>query len=494
MIKRRFYFITAILFLIVFSGGGVRVYSQNDQFNCFSVLVGKKATVNGAVMFAHNEDDGGKQVVNWYKVPALKHTLREDVSLKNGGKVPQVLQTQAYLWLEMPGMNFSDSYVNESGVCVASDACASKEDKPAYTDGGIGYFLRRLIAERAHSAREAVKIGGALVSGYGYTSSGRTYCIAGPEETWMLSVVKGKHWVAERIPDDEVAIMPNYYTITKVDMKDTLNFYGSPDLIDYAVRRGWYHPDTDGTFNFRKVYGRKGSLKTRGNISREWIVLNMLSQKQYSLDDTFPFSFKPAEKVSLTMLMQVLRNHYEGTKLDLTNGYASGSPHTTKERPVCARSTQYGFVTEIRDWMPSAIGTVMWIAPRRPCTQAFTPWYVGIVKTPEEYRYESYTKAMKNHFHPKKKQYTPEFAPAYYSFSGFSEYADSNYAAVITKVKPANLKFEMNIIKNQANFERMILAVYQKDTGKAKQMLTDFTSQIAQENLKRNQARKNSIK
>jgi len=487
--SKRFYFIIAFLFLFVFSGEVRHVYAENEQFNCFSVLVGKNVTVNGAVLLAHNEDDGGEQVVRWYKIPEQQHGLKEIIKLRNGGVVKQVPHTLAYLWLEMPGMKFSDSFLNESGVCIASDACASKEDKPELTEGGIGWNLRRLMAGRAHTAREAVKIGGKLISQYGYASSGRTYCIAGPKEAWMLSVVNGKHWVAQRIPDNEVAIIPNYYTITRVDLEDSVNFYGSPGLIEYAVKRGWYDPDKDGNFNFRETYGLKGSQESIRNISRKWAALNILSEKQYQLDEPFPFSFKPSKKISVFMLMEILRNHYEGTPLDLTGGYKNGSPHYTKERTICTATTQYGFVTEMRDRMPPEIGAVMWLAPRRPCTQAFIPWYAGINKIPENYGDGDFTRALKNHFEPKKKSYTVKMAPAYYSFSGFSEYADSNYAQVISRVMPANRKFEKEIIKNRVNFEKMILPVFESDPVKARKMLNEYTRHLAEESLKRNQTR-----
>ena len=214
---------------------------NENPFNCFSVIAGKNATADGSVMFAHNEDDWGDRMVNFYKVPRADHQHGEMITMETGAKLQQATQTWSYLWLEMPEMSFSDSYMNEWGVTIASDACSSREEEGELTDGGIGYWLRRAMAERAKSAREAVKIGGALVSQFGYASSGRTYCIADTKEAWMLSVVNGKHWVAKRIPDDEVAIIPNYYTITTIDLKDTLNYYGSADLVDYAVKKKWYN-------------------------------------------------------------------------------------------------------------------------------------------------------------------------------------------------------------------------------------------------------------
>ena len=164
------------------------------------------------------------------------------ITLRNGGQLEQVEQTWAYIWSEMPGLLFSDSYLNEWGVCVASNNCPSREDKPDLTDGGINYMLRRLVIERAKTSREGVRIAGELVQRFGYDASGRTYLIADPDEGWLFCAVNGKHWLAAKVPDDEVAMVANSYSVHEVDLADTVNFQASPDIIDYAISRRWYRP------------------------------------------------------------------------------------------------------------------------------------------------------------------------------------------------------------------------------------------------------------
>jgi len=240
-----------------------------------------------------------------YRIPKLKHTSDETIALKNTGQAKQVAISNSYLWLEMPGMDFSDSYFNEYGVTIASDQCSSKEKDPELTDGGIGYFLRKIMAEQASTAKEAVIIGGKLIEQFGYSSSGRTYCIADANEAWMLSAVYGKHWVAQRIPNDNIAIIPNYYTITTINLSDTTNYLGSKDIIDYAIKKEWYNPNTDGEFNFRKAYSDSATLSSKSNIARHWGAINLLSEKKYKFDDELPFSFKATKKVSLKKLFSV---------------------------------------------------------------------------------------------------------------------------------------------------------------------------------------------
>jgi len=154
---------------------------------CYSIVVGKKASVDGCVIMAHNEDDGPPQIVNHHKIPRKKHSSGETVRLRNGGQLAQAKQTWAYIWSEMPGMLFSDSYLNEWGVCVTSDNCPSREDKAEITDGGIGYMLRCLVAQRAKTAREGVLLAGKLVERFGYIDSGRTYIICVKVSYWLES-------------------------------------------------------------------------------------------------------------------------------------------------------------------------------------------------------------------------------------------------------------------------------------------------------------------
>ena len=471
--------------IIIFIGISSALAQQSAQgrMNCFSILVGKNATIDGAVLLAHNEDDYPTPVVNWYKVPALTHKKGEQITLKRGGKLAQVKKTNGFLWLEMPGFEFSDSYMNQWGVTIASNQCSSKETKGETIDGGIGYYLRRLMAERAKTARQAVKIGGKLIEQFGYAASGRTYCIAGPNEAWMLAAVNGKHWVAERIPDDQVAIIPNYYTIQEINLKDTLNFLGSPDIVEYAIKKGWYDPKSGKPFNFRQAYGDPYSLAHYSNIARHWAAINLLSAKHYDFRDQFPFSFKPKSKIALQDLMTVLRNHYEGTQLEMNPAYNHGNPHQNVIMRICSQTNRYGFVAQLRSWLPADIGNVWWIAPRRPCVQPFVPWYYGIKKIPSEYTWGDYKTALRIHFKPEtqKKEFTDKAASVI--FLKFAAKTDSNYAKDISAIRKYKQDFQTKEFLNQKAFETKVLQIYRSNPHKARQMLTQYTNQLAEKAL-----------
>jgi len=476
-------FILSVLALILFSTfTSFSQQSEKEHYDCFSILVGKNATEDGSVMFAHNEDDWGERIVNWFKVPARNHKSGSEITLKNGAGILQSNKTYSYLWLEMPEMEFSDAYMNEWGVSISSDACPSKEKKGDITDGGIGYWLRRAMAERAKTAREAVLIGGALIEKYGYTSSGRTYCIAGQTECWTLAVVKGKHWVAQRVPEDHVAIIPNYYTITNVDLADSLNFYGSADLIEYAKKKKWFNPDKEVEFNFRKAYGDPKNLEDMVNLTRHWSAINMLSAEQYEIEDEFPFSFEPKNKVPLTVLFSILRNHNEGTEYDKSENYTLGNPHEF-ERTICSNTTQYGFVIQIRNNLPKEIGTVMWLAPFRPCVHPFTQWYMGITEIPENFNIGEYRTALIDHFEPIENM--RKFAPDHHflEYVKHAQSVDKTYGRQIKLINSKLLKFEQELIDNQASFEKRLSEIQSVDPRQSNKMMTDYTEKQLQRSL-----------
>ncbi|MBN2173669.1 MAG: C69 family dipeptidase [Bacteroidales bacterium] len=470
----------AILLSGIFFGFGQS--NEINTFDCFSILVGKDASADGSVMFAHNEDDWGDRIVNIFKVPVAMHKPGETVQMKGGGDLSQPEKTGSYLWLEMPEMEFSDTYMNEWGVTIASDACLSREKNPEITDGGIGYWLRRGMAERAHSARDAVKIGGVLVEQYGYTSSGRTYCIADANEAWMMAVVNGKHWVAKRVPDDQVAIIPNYYTITSIDLSDTMNYYGSTDLIEYAAKNNWYDPEEDGKFNFRLAYSDPGNLENMGNIVRHWSAINHLFSNGYEIEDEFPFSYKPGKKIELTDLFQVLRNHNEGSKYDESEGYAKGNPHEFG-RAICSSTTQYGFVAQLRKDLPKEIAYVLWLAPFRPCVHPFTPWYFGMSDMPGGFAESNYRKALETHFNPIENVF--EFAPdnKFLEFVKDAKKVDENYGEQIDQIREQINRLEKEILQNQKTFEDRLLKMEVNEPDKLSKSVNEFSMEQLEKSM-----------
>ncbi len=448
------------------------IFSQ--QIDCYTVIVGKGASFDGSVLVGHNEDDGGKEmIVNWFKVPQKKFKKGDSLTLLNGTKLPQTEKTFSYLRFQVTKQKFGDAYLNENSVLVCSDACASKEDT---AKGNIGYYLRKIIAERAKNARHAVKLAGKIIETYGYESSGRTYTIADKNEAWMLSAVKGKHWIAQRIPDDEVAIIPNYYTIQEVDLEDTVNFLAAPDIIEYAVKRNWYNPETDGEFNFRKAYGDSTCNIADYNIPRHLAGINRLQEKYYSeADIPLPFSFKPKQKVRLKDIQRILSNHYEDT--EFCSFPDNGNPHKSKVRTICTETTQFSFVAQLRNNMPDPIGSLVWITPYNGCLFPYIPLYFGIYNTSEKIRFSSYKESEKIQFNNTKNNLEQYPEHAYFQFNEYVKFIEKNYPKRNEEARIFKNLTEKELARNQENLEKSVLEVYKSYPDDTKKILTNYCNQ-----------------
>lgn len=413
---------------LVISAPAAGAHSFDDELNCFGIIAGKATTTDGSVLLGHNEDDSGEMMLNVYSVPAdpAKGTLK-------------------YLWAEFPGMSIADSYMNEYGVCIASDGCGSREDRSDLTDGGVLYEVRAEVAKKAKSAREAVHIIGAMVEKYGYKQSGRTYVIADPDEGWICSVVKGRHWVAQRVPDDKVMCIPNYYTITNVDLADTMNFAGSSDLVDYAVERGWHNPETDGEFNFRLAYRSEGTFTRGSNAYRHEAVISYITDGNYEYSvEGVQTMFTPARKLNVQDIINMLSLHRD----------TEGNEHPVN---VCTNVTILSTVFQLRNWLPRETGCVMWNCPGRPCAELFVPWYLGMETTPDGWhRYATAAEAEEKHFtdvDDKRLNY-PDGAYWHYvdRWTRITEDYDSNIVAR----KAVKEKYQARLIRREARLLRRL--------------------------------------
>lgn len=473
----------SVAFLIVLTGL-TPIYncsaqiSPDQKLDCFSIVAGKNATIDGSVIFAHNEDTGLK-LVNLYKVPETKNKPGAQIILRQGGVVPQADVTAGFLWVNIPGLYVCDSYLNENGVAIASDGCPSREKNPELNDGGIVYWLRRIVAQRASTAKEGVKIAGKLIDQFGYASSGRTYILADGNEGWILAVVNGKHWVAQRVPDDEIAVIPNCYTIGNIDLSDTVNFLGSPDIIDYARKQGWFDPENDEEFNFANSYSSPGSLRHPGNVNRWWRGISLVSGKEFDLDDKLPFSVKPQQKVSFQDIMSVLRDHYEGTELDKSCNYTLGSPYKMNGATICSGGTQYSSVVQLRNWLPPEIGSTMWLALYRPDVQAYVPWYAGIEKVPEIYGLGDYQFALMNQFDPADNMFDRNNNVSFWTFVELTGKVEKNYGEYAPLVQKKWRIVEQKSFRNQEMQENKFLEIYKQDPDKALNLITDYSDKSA---------------
>ncbi len=434
---------------------------------CYAVIVGRAASADGSVLVGHNEENAGKRVLYFHKIPRQQHAPGDSVQLRRGGRLEQVPQTGAMLWSENPGLEFSDSYLNEWGVAVVSDACPSREDGyDALAAGGeirkrgIGYMPRRLGAWRGQTARQGVELMGRLVERFGYVDSGRTYVVADPDEAWLVAVVRGRRWVAQRVPDDQVVILPNVYIIGEVDLSDASRFLASPDLVSYASQRNWFDARGAAKFDFRRAYqARNRPAPDPRQLRGQAIVTGKDGA------GPLPFSVVPHKKMTVADVAAVLRDNAGAV-------------------PLFQKSTQEAAVFQLRSRLPREIGCVYWRTTGRPDISVLTPWHVGITSTPDAYhpRGDTATQfSLEHHFQPPPGTFDVDSRLAWWRFKALEELVDLDYAGRIRTVRAVWSVFEEGALRRQETIEAEALRIWQTSPDAARSYLTRCCAEMAGE-------------
>jgi len=434
---------------------------------CTAIVVGRRASADGSVLLGHNEQNAERgRFLNFRKVPRITHKPGRKVTLRGGAKVPQVRRTAAMLWSENPGLVSSDGYLNEWGVAVVSNRCWSREDvrqleaAGEIVRGGISYMLRRLIAERARTARAGVQLAGELVARVGYAAS-QSLIIADPTEAWVLAMTPGRHWVAQRVPDHRVVILPNVHIIAEVDLTDESSFLGSPDLVDCAIRRGWYDPAGGRRFRFCDAYARP---RDRRMDPRQRTGQSLVTGKRIrpTSDRQLPFSVAPARKLSVRDVIAILRDHGRDS--------------------LCGPDVEEGAVFQLRSNLPSDIGSVYWRTSAEPCTSVLTPWYVGVTETPRQYHEPVPLRralTLKQHFDNSPGRYAPDDTRAWWVFRKLQDKVRTDYDKRAKIVRAVWDEFEAGLFAAQPAVEAEALNRYRRAKPDARHYLTEYCGRTA---------------
>jgi dipeptidase len=472
----------------------------HERLGCSALIAGKNTTADGSILFAKTEDDTPDDVDFLWYIPRRRHEPGSVVKLQNGGAIPQVAETYAFFWDQNPGTPFSNNVVNEWGVSLGSDACPSREDpveevaaRGDIVDGGLAFELRIVLAERAQTAREAVEIAAELLDTYGYNASGRCLHIVGPDEAWQLQMVRGRQYVARRVRDDEVAITANTYTIREVDMDDRENFICSPRLVDYAVERGWYDPSGGEPFDFAAVYADPKAHVHPANTDRTWGMARLL-------DADFPVTYgearsgilppavKPDHELTINDIMEIFRDHYEGTALDSTENYRI-SPHRSTVRPICCLASHRTTIIQQRSWLPPEIGTIVWRALEPPCTSGFVPWYLGATRIPAPFQMAplradtARTARVDFHFNMPPETWRLGLESSGALFKLLANLVDGDYARTIPHVRAVWDEFEAEELAMQAAVEETALKLYKGNRSLALEFITLYSNALAEKSL-----------
>ena len=443
-------------------------------YPCTMVLVGKKASEDGSVLLAHNNDLPGNIAAMIQVIPAGQHGQEEIISFRNGLQIPQAAITFRMLILNCYyGFSEGDAAaVNEYQVAIAGGV-ALKKDRNAKAEAadplvgrGVTGYIRYIALQRSRTARECVEWIGKMYSKYGiaYPSG---VGVADPDEVWYIEAGGGRCWVAGRIPDDSYMAVANGYRIGEVNFKDKKNFIFPPYLKRLVMKKGLWHPE-QGAFNFAKTFGRK--LRNENNYyntRRVWRIQNLLtsSRKQDPEALFYPEMLKPDKPVTIQQLTTILRDRYRGTPFDIVKeAPAAAHEASTKERVIGVPNTVHTDVIQLRKWLPADIGAVMWAGLAAAPTTAYVPYYCGIKEVPETYGTAG----------PKYDDQS-----AFWIFRDLTILVQPHFERLIDVVLPVWQGVEGKLFSMQGSVDRSALELYKKDKDAAREFLTFYSNGLA---------------
>ena len=386
---------------------GIVAYS----YACTNFIVGKKASTDGSVICTYNADDYG-MFQNLCHYPAAKHAKGEMRAIYDWdtneyhGEIPEAEQTYNVI-----------GNINEYQLTIAETTYGGREEM-VDTTGIMDYGSLIYVAlQRSKTAREAISVMTSLVEKYGYCSEGETFSICDPNEAWIMEMMgtgPGSHgvvWVAMRIPDNAICAHANQSRIGKFSLKDKENVLYSKNVIKYARKMGWFN-GKDEDFSWKNTYAFPDFSGRRFCDARVWSFFRHFDNgfdrylpwalgKDPNAED-MPLWIVPNRKVNVQDIEQCMRDHYEGTALDIANRKIAGgiwnmpyqpTPLSYKvdgksyfnERPTSTQQTGFTFVSQMRSWLPREIGGVLWFGNDDPNMVAYTPIYCCTTVRPECY-------------------------------------------------------------------------------------------------------------
>lgn len=357
---------------------------------CTTVIVGKKATINGSTMIARNCDAEVCNVpVKFVMVPAKseKQTFHSYVT---GLDIP--LPENALRYQMAPFVDykkhgqFGECGINSENVAMSATESLYGNPQVLALDplvsNGIGEdALLSIVLPFIHSAREGVEYLGKLIEKYG-SHEGNGIAFSDKDEVWYMEIPTGHHWVASRLPDDRAAVIANQVSQQDIDFNDTQNFMWSPYIRDF-VKDNNLNPNP-GTFNFRKIFGTNNARDHCYNTPRVWFGQNYLGHHATSPSDpNLDFNFIPDRKLKREDVGYILSSHYNETIYDPLS--SENTPDKTKFRPISMARCAESHILEIRNNVPKDYSAIAWFNFAPTAFNPYVPFYANANGTATAY-------------------------------------------------------------------------------------------------------------
>lgn len=359
---------------------------------CTSVLVGKKASIDGSTMIARNDDTFLPLTPQrFYMHPAVSDRHETWVSKQNGFTAP--MPENGYRYQAVPNVEvdekgvYAESGFNEKNVGMSATESVYGNERalscdPLVANGLAEDSLPSMVLPFINSARDGVRYLGNLIKEYG-SPEGNGVLFNDKDEVWYMEIVTGHHWVAQRIPDDAYAITANQVAIQQVDFDDPDNFMYSEGIQEF-VENNHLNTDQHG-WNFRHIFGTSNEKDRFYNTPRVWFGQSYLNPeiKQKPTSSELPFICRTEKKISVEDIEYILGSHYNETEFD---PLSSGNEETkTKFRPISMNRTQNSHVLQIRTDVPEDKAAIMWLCFGVPAFSPYVPFFANATDTDPTY-------------------------------------------------------------------------------------------------------------
>ena len=415
----------------ILAAGALLFLPAGGSDACTNVIITRGASSDNSNMISYAADSHALFGELYFRpaadyAPGTRLSIYDWDTNRYLGDIPQVEHTYQTV-----------GNMNEHQVIIGETTWGGRpelQDRRGLIDYGSLIYI---TLQRAKSAREAIRIIVDLANKYGYFSEGETFSIADKDEAWVMDLIgkgmiikngentqKGIVWVARRVPDGFICAHANQARIGRFPLNDPDNCMYAPDVISFARKKGYFDGE-DEDFSFKKAYCPVDFGTVRGCDARVWSAFNILSNgwftyrdetqgglivtkdafewidyvMGYNLDNDLPLFIRPAKKISVKDVADVMRDHYEGTPLDMTTDIGAGGnalpyrwrpmgfeyegKNYVNERAIATQQTGFWFVAQARNYLPDLIGGLMWFGTDDAATSYLTPVYCGVTAIPD---------------------------------------------------------------------------------------------------------------
>ena len=450
---------------LILAATGVLAYGAASA--CTNFIVTKGASTDGSVMVTYAADSHALYGA-LYHTPAGKY--------KAGTMLPVYEWDTGRYLTDIPQVKETYSTIgnmNEHSLIIGETTYGGRrelEDSTGRMDYGSLIYI---TLQRAKTAREAIGVIAELANTYGYASSGESFSIADPDEAWIMELIgkgckldakgentrKGIVWVARRIPDGYVSAHANQARITTFPKDDPENCLYSPDVVSFAREMGYYDgPDAD--FSFCDAYAPLDFGALRACEARVWAFFRTVADDMdqyvdyamgHNKENRMPLWVKPRAKVSPKTVFDCMRDHYEGTPMDMTTDIGAGGHNCpyrwrpmefevdgvkyVNERATATQQTGFWFVAQARPGVTDDMG-ILWFGVDDAATSCLTPIFCSAQEVPECFREGNGSML----------EYSP--TSAFWLFNRTTNFAYMRYDMISADIRKVTDKWENDMLRN----------------------------------------------